>query len=271
MNLTLLLLSPLVIASSTKFESVRNFSRSIIITCIVLIDDTMKRSEEFMTKAYKQSFIYFCRYLQSKETYYQKIFKKINDSKLSAISRETKIHKAKKRDTLYLTNGGFLVKGDLYIDQIHAGSLMRDRHHNLSLILPTQNICTCVTECIILEFSHPIFILNDSGGVEFVFGKYMQENSVLGVSRRKKTLGRKSIIQSNSKNPLTNLQKDKNVSFNFLEILVSLTLLRLRICLKRPWKRNQMIPLLSIKLLLNNLKILKFRLLPKVSKNSCLV
>lgn len=53
MNLTLLLLSPLVIASSTKFESVRNFSRSIIITCIVLIDDTMKRSEEFMTKAYK--------------------------------------------------------------------------------------------------------------------------------------------------------------------------------------------------------------------------
>jgi hypothetical protein len=104
----------------------------------VIIDDVMKRNDEFMKKAYQRSFLYFCRYLSSKSNRYQKVFKTITDSKLSAIGGMTIVHQAKKRDTLYLPYGGFLVKGDIYFKEIDRdGEVIKTKHHNLSLIMPT--------------------------------------------------------------------------------------------------------------------------------------
>lgn len=74
----------------------------------------MERNPDFELKCYQRSFLYFARHLESKELVYEKLFRGLDDSVLNFIGSNTTLHKLKKRDTVYLEKGGFLVKGAIY-------------------------------------------------------------------------------------------------------------------------------------------------------------
>lgn len=80
----------------------------------------MKRNPIFEVKCYQRSFLYFARYLESKDIVYSKLFKGLDDSVLNYIGSNTTLLKLKKRDTVYLYNGGFLVKGSLYYKKLRG-------------------------------------------------------------------------------------------------------------------------------------------------------
>lgn len=78
----------------------------------------MKKNPIFEVKCYQRSFLYFARYLETKDVVYSKLFKGLDDSVLNYIGANTSLLKLKKRDTTYLENGGFLIKGALYYKKL---------------------------------------------------------------------------------------------------------------------------------------------------------
>lgn len=84
----------------------------------------MNRNPVFELNCYQRSFLYFARYLETNDPTYNRLFKNLDDSVLNYIGNSTTLHKLKKRDTLYLEKGGFLVKGSVYYKKMRGGKVV---------------------------------------------------------------------------------------------------------------------------------------------------
>lgn len=80
----------------------------------------MKRNPTFELRCYQTSFLYFARYLSSRDAAYDKLFRGLDNSVLNYMGTNTTLHKLGKRDVIFVEMGGFLVKGSLYYKKMRG-------------------------------------------------------------------------------------------------------------------------------------------------------
>lgn len=78
------------------------------------------------------------------------------------------------------------MKGDIYYKQVtNDGELVKEKHHNLSIVYPARQIYRCSRDSILLEFTEPVFYKREDGNVEIVYEK--EDNfELFGVAMKKK-------------------------------------------------------------------------------------